>query len=207
MSRRQGAIAGPGGSSQAGGSENGDITRYIYVIADNCSNPAVLAGPIRALGGVVSARVVDCLGCVWVEVCEDYGLFINECLRALNIPAAVLDRWLRRVAHRHCVCCGWETYDLCVQEEVGKAKEAIERLQRAARLWLVPYANVSPDLAFQDSSNFNWLFPSPAELTRRTGNSAPRLTDDKYSPNRRKTAFQADDKNPLDKELREEGHE
>jgi len=181
MSRRQ-AVAAPGGARVlAVGSENGDITRYIYVVADNCSNPETVAGPIRALGGVVSARVVDCLGYAWVEACEDYGLFVGECLRALNIPAAVLDSWLRRVAHRHCVCCGWETYDICLEEEVGKAKEAIMQLQRAARPWLLPYADVSPDLAFQDSSNFNWLFPPSHELTHRTGNSAPRFTNDKVS--------------------------
>jgi len=150
MSRRQDVVAPPGGARVlAGGSEKGDITRYIYVIADSCSNPETVAGPISVLGGVVSARVVDCRGFAWTEVCEDYGLFVGECLRALNIPAAVLDRWLRRVARRHGVCAGWEMYDVCLEEEVGKAREDILRLQRAARPWLVPYADVSPDLAFQ----------------------------------------------------------
>jgi len=84
-----------------------------------------------------------------VEVCEDYGLFVSECLRGLNLTAAELDGRLRRVAHRHCVCCGWETCDVCPREVVGKARESVLRLQRAAKPWLWPYADVSPELALR----------------------------------------------------------
>jgi len=118
--------------------------------ANNCSSPRIVAGPVELLGGVVLAHVVDCHSFAWVEVCEDYGLFKGECLRGLCLTEVELDRWLRRVAKRHGVCMGWETYDVCFEEEVGKAKESILRLQRAARPWLLPYADVSPDLAFEE---------------------------------------------------------
>jgi len=139
------------------------LLNNVTVVADNCSNPETVAGPIRTLGGVVLARVVDCRGFAWTEVCEDYGLFVGECLRALNIPAAVLDRWLRRVARRHGVCAGWEMYDVCLEEEIGKAKEDILRLQRAAKPWLLPYADVSPSAAFQQVE-VGALSPEPAAL-------------------------------------------
>jgi len=205
MSRRQGAVAGHGGRSLAAGGFDGKLwQQYLTVVADNCSNPETVAGPIRTLGGVVSARVVDCRGFAWTEVCEDYGLFVGECLRALNIPAAVLDRWLRRVARRHGVCAGWEMYDVCLEEEVGKAREDILRLQRAAKPWLLPYADVSPDLAFQDSGYFSWGVSS-AELTRRTGNIAPRFTNDKASLDWHKTIIWIDDKQFVNKSLKEGG--
>jgi len=165
MSRRQGAVAGGAGRSPAAGSDGKLWQHYLTVVADNCSNPAVVAGPIRVMGGVVSARVVDCLGCAWVEVCEDYGLFVGECLRSLKLTEVGLDKWLRRVAHRHCACCGWETYDLCLREEVGQAKESILRLQRAAKPWLLPYADVSPDLAFQDDVERGVFSPELGALT------------------------------------------
>jgi len=148
MSRRQGVGAGGAGGAQAAGSEYSSC-KYLSIVADNCHYPVVVAGPISTLGGVAWARVVDCLGYAWVEVCEDYGLFVGECLRGLNLAAAELDKWLTRVAHRHCVCCGWDLYDLCLREEVGRAVESVLRLQRAAKPWLWPYADVSPNLAFE----------------------------------------------------------
>jgi len=149
MSRRQGVGAGGAGGAQAVGSVYDSSGKYLTIVVDNCRNPAVVAGPISTLGGVAWARVVDCLGYAWVEVCEDYGLFVGECLRGLNLAAAELDKWLTRVAHRHCVCCGWDLYDVCLREEVGRAVESVLRLQRAAKPWLWPYADVSPNLAFE----------------------------------------------------------
>jgi len=150
MSRRQGVTTAPGGArNPAAGSEYSSSGKYLTIVADNCRNSAVVAGPISILGGVAWARVVDCLGYAWVEVCEDYGLFVGECLRGLNLAAAELDKWLTRVAHRHCVCCGWDLYDLCLREEVGSAVESVLRLQYAAKPWLWPYADVSPNFAFE----------------------------------------------------------
>jgi len=41
----------------------------VLYIADNCHSPGIVAGPGALLGSAVWRRVVDCLGCAWVEVC------------------------------------------------------------------------------------------------------------------------------------------
>jgi len=124
MSRRQAVTAGGAGRSQAVGSVYSDITRYLCVSFDGCR----IAKIVEAWANEVWVVAFRRGGRRYVAVIERVGMWYE-------VPA-VRTRWTwvqafrvaRELAERHDVCVGWNAYDACLSEEVGRLAEAILKL-------------------------------------------------------------------------------
>jgi len=138
-----------------------EVWPSVYVVKLNC-------------GGAVVVGLVEVVGEEWPELVAE---FRGEC------KWERVWRVVERLAEKHGVCGGWETYDACLREEVGRVSELVCEFLLGG---------------FQKN---------PAELTRRTVAPKPSLLTTSGKPKWRQVAPRSDDKLPLDRDLDGVGHE
>jgi len=80
--------------------------------------------------GEAHVLVCRCDGRRYVAVAERVGLWYEIIETRARWTWAQALRVARELAERHDVCVGWEAYDVCLSEEVGKLAETIVELSR-----------------------------------------------------------------------------
>jgi len=125
-------------------------------------------------GGTPVVAVIELVGEEWPEV---VAKFRGGC------KWEQVWRTIERLARKNGVCDRWETYDVCLREEVGRVSELVCEF----------FAE-----GFQKT---------PAELTRRTDAPYPPLLTTSDETNQRQDTRRTGDKTTLDKDLEGEDHE
>jgi len=121
MSRRQGATTGGAGQA-AVGSEFEDVELYLSVTFGGCRIVEVVPLWLYALaaalecGGRRRVAVVELVGGEWPEVVAVF----DE-----GTPPERIRRVMERLADKLGVCDDFETYDVCIREETGRAAEEV----------------------------------------------------------------------------------
>jgi len=138
-----------------------EVWPSVYVALFYCGDTPVVA-------------VIELVGEEWPEVVAEFrgGCTWEQVWRVVE-----------RLAKKFGVCDGWEAYDACLREEVGRVSELVceffvERFQK-----------------------------TPAELTCRSDVPYPSLLTISGETNWRQGARRSGDKTALDKDLEGEGHE
>jgi len=126
MSRRQAVVAGGAGQTAVGSVHN-DNGRYLTVTLDPTEGqlsmcvevwPDVYIAQAEHDGNRVVA-VIELVAGEWPEVVAEF----DERATWRQVWAA-----MERLARRLGVCDGWEAYDVCLSEEVGKSVETVMAL-------------------------------------------------------------------------------